>query len=159
MVIGCPGSGKSTFSRTLHDKTGIPLYHLDLMYWNADKTIVDRNVFQERLLHVIQKEEWIMDGNYESSIELRLRACDTVFFLDYPFEVCLDGVWSRAGKVRPDVPWPAAENEEDPELIDFVKSYNSESRPGVIELLNKYSDKKIYIFKKRGDAEEFLNRI
>ena len=42
IVIGCPGSGKSTFARVLHNKTGIPLYHLDLMYWNADKTTVKK---------------------------------------------------------------------------------------------------------------------
>ena len=54
MVIGCPGSGKSTFSRKLHKLTGIPLYHLDLMYWNPDRTIVDKSVFRERLVNAIQ---------------------------------------------------------------------------------------------------------
>ena len=40
MVIGCPGSGKSTFSRALHSKTGLPLFYLDMMYWNPDRTRV-----------------------------------------------------------------------------------------------------------------------
>ena len=55
IVIGCPGSGKSTFARALHDKTGIPLYHLDMMYWNADKTTVEKSVFLERLSAVLEK--------------------------------------------------------------------------------------------------------
>ncbi|MBO5715969.1 MAG: adenylate kinase, partial [Clostridia bacterium] len=64
IVIGCPGSGKSVFSRALHNKTGVPLFHLDMMYWNADKTTVEKKVFLERLSVVLEKNEWIIDGNY-----------------------------------------------------------------------------------------------
>ena len=63
MVIGCPGSGKSTFSGKLHKLTGIPLFHLDLMNWNSDRTCVDKAVFLERLSNTIQKDEWIIDYN------------------------------------------------------------------------------------------------
>ena len=122
MVIGCPGSGKSTFSQKLHKITGIPLFHLDMLYWNSDRTTVDKAVFRERLLNTIQNNEWIIDGNYGSTIELRLQACDTVFFLDYPLDVCLGGVAERRGKERPDLPW--VEYEEDAEFIEFIKNYN-----------------------------------
>ena len=64
IVIGCPGSGKSTFSRSLSEKLNIPLYHLDMMYWNADRTTVDKAVFLSRLKEVIATDEWIIDGNY-----------------------------------------------------------------------------------------------
>lgn len=157
MVIGCPGSGKSTFSRKLHKLTGIPLYHLDLMYWNPDRTIVDKSVFRERLVNAIQSKEWIIDGNYKSTLELRLQACDTVVFLDYSVSVCLDGIKKRRGKPRTDMPW--IENEEDREFIEFVKNYNCQNRPRVMELLNQYANKDIYIFKERKEANEFLNRL
>ena len=49
IVIGCPGSGKSYFSKVLHNVTGLPLYHLDNIFWNADKTVVDKPVFIEKL--------------------------------------------------------------------------------------------------------------
>lgn len=139
MVIGCPGSGKSTFSRTLHKLTGIPLFHLDMMYWNSDRTTVDKAVFREQLSNTLQKDEWIIDGNYGSTMELRLQACDTVIFLDYSLNVCLDGIKERRGKARTDMPW--IENEEDAEFIEFIKNYNSQSRPKVMELLDKYSQK------------------
>ena len=155
IVIGCPGSGKSTVSRTLYNKTGIPLYHLDMMYWNADKTTVEKSVFLERLSDVLEKDEWIIDGNYSSTMELRMEACDTVIFLDYPLDVCLDGIKARRGKPRSDMPW--IETEEDAEFIEFIKSYNEQQKPKVLELLQKYSDKNIVIFKSREQADAFLN--
>ena len=155
IVIGCPGSGKSTVSRALHNKTGIPLYHLDMMYWNADKTTVEKSVFLERLFAVLEKDEWIIDGNYGSTMELRMAACDTVIFLDYPLDVCLDGVKERRGKPRSDMPW--IETEEDAEFIEFIKSYNEQQKPNVLELLEKYSDKNIVILRSREQADAFLN--
>ena len=155
IVIGCPGSGKSTVSRALHNKTGIPLYHLDMMYWNADKTTAEKSVFLERLSTVLEKDEWIIDGNYGSTMELRMVACDTVIFLDYPLDVCLDGIRERRGKPRSDMPW--IETEEDSEFIEFIKNYNEQQKPKVLELLKKHSYKNIIILESREQADAFLN--
>ena len=156
IMIGCPGSGKSTFSRALHKITGIPLVHLDMLYWNADKTTVERSVFLERLQQELQKDRWIIDGNYASTMELRLQACDTVFFLDYPADICLQGVRERQGKKRSDMPW--VETEDDREFLSFIERFCQESRPQILELLDKYPEKNIYIFTCRADAAGFLRR-
>ena len=155
IVIGCPGSGKSTFARALHDKTSLPLYHLDMMYWNADKTTVEKSVFLERLFALLEKDEWIIDGNYGSTMEMRMAACDTVIFLDYPLEVCLDGIRERRGKPRSDMPW--TETEEDAEFIEFIKNYNEQQKPKVLELFEKHGDKNIIILESREQADAFLN--
>lgn len=157
IIIGCPGSGKSTFARKLAEKSGLPLFHLDLLYWNSDKTTASKDVFRERLNNILIKDEWIIDGNYGSTMELRISACDTVFFLDYDVDVCLSGINERKGKPRPDMPW--IETEDDEEFLQFIRDYNANSRPKVIELLNKYSNRDIFIFKNRNEAEIFIENI
>ena len=157
IVIGCPGSGKSTFSRALRDKTGLPLHHLDMMYWNADKTTVPKEIFRAQLAALLTEDAWIIDGNYGSTMEARMAACDTVFFLDYPRSVCLAGIRERQGKPRADMPW--IETEDDEEFLAFVRTYNEQSRPAVLTLLEKYRDKQIVIFRTRTEADEFLKRI
>lgn len=157
LVIGCPGSGKSTFSKQLQQLTNLPLYHLDRMYWNADKTTVSKEVFQQRLMDVLCKEEWIIDGNYASTMKKRMQKCDTIFFLDYPLEVCLDGIRMRRGKPRTDMPW--IETEEDEEFNAFIKSFNDQNRPEIIELLKVHRDKQIVVFHTRKDADDFLEQL
>lgn len=154
MIIGCSGSGKSVFSRKLHEKTNLPLYHLDNYYWNADKTKVETPIFRCKLLEIMQQDEWIMDGNFKSTMEMRMAACDTVIFLDYPMELCLESVRQRIGKQRPDIPW--IEEQEDEEFMQYIKNFNINVRPTIMELLGKYSDKNIIIFKSREEAENFL---
>ena len=158
IVIGCPGSGKSTFSWSLHQITGIPLFHLDLMYWNADRTTVEKSVFHERLKDAMQNDRWIIDGNYASTMEMRMEACDTVIFLDYPLDVCLSGIEERRGKPRSDMPWIEPE-EVDEEFLAFIKRYNTENRPKVMALLKKYNRKNLFVFKSRGEADAFLKEI
>ena len=157
IVIGCPGSGKSTFSRELQKITRLPLHHLDMMFWKGDKTTVDKETFLERLSAVIKDDEWIIDGNYQSTLEMRLSACDTVFFLDYPTEVCLDGIAKRRGKARGDIPW--IETEDDGEFVEFISNFNVHQRPTLKALLEKYSDKRIFTFTDREEADAFLHKI
>lgn len=157
LVIGCPGSGKSTFSRALHQKTGLPLYHLDNLYWNADRTTVEKSLFLSRLNCALQEDRWIIDGNYASTMELRIRACDTVIFLDYPTALCLEGVRQRAGTPRSDIPWVAPE--EDAEFISLIKNFPDRGRPEIVALLEKYPEKTVYIFSTRTQADTFLAQL
>lgn len=151
IIIGCSGSGKSTFAKRLHAATGLPLFHLDNVWWKADRTHISREEFDEKLSQILSGDKWIIDGDYSRTYEVRFQACDTVIFLDFTEQTCMDGIHERVGKNRSDIPW--TENSLDPELVDLVKKYSTENRPKVYSLIKKYADKQIIIFYDRQEAD------
>lgn len=154
IVIGCPGAGKSTFSRKLSEVTGIKLHYLDMLWHKPDKTNISREEFDIGLEKIMANESWIIDGNYTRTLEARLKECDTVFLLDYPLEICLEGAASRIGKERVDLPW--TEDEFDEEFKQYIIDFSKDNLPGIYELLDKYRDtKKIIIFKSRNEADDY----
>ena len=157
IVLGCSGSGKSTFSKKLHEITQLPLIHLDNIWWKKDRTHISREEFDRKLDEILQNDTWIIDGDYSRTYEVRFKACDTVIFLDYSFEECMNGIMERVGKTRTDIPW--TEQEIDPELVKSVEEYNLVNRPIVLSLMEKYSDKIYFIFESRAQADEWLNRL
>lgn len=158
IVIGSPGAGKSTFARGLRDKTGLPLYYLDMLWHKPDKTNISQEEFDERLGEIIRKDEWIIDGNYQRTLEERIKACDTLFLLDFPLDTCLSGAEGRIGKKREDMPW--IEDEFDEEFRQWIIDFPREKLPQIYELTEKYrKDKEIVIFKSREETEDFLKKI
>lgn len=157
IIIGSPGAGKSTFARKLRDATDIPLYYLDMLWHKPDQTNISREAFDEKLGEIIKKDRWIIDGNYQRTLEPRLKACDTVFLMDFPTEVCLLGAQSRIGKKREDLPW--LEREFDEEFKQWILDFPKNELPGIYELLGKYEkSKEIIIFKSRKEADDYLRR-
>ena len=157
IVIGSPGSGKSTFARKLKDMTGLPLYHLDMIWHKPDKTNITRDEFDVKLIRILNQDKWIIDGNYQRTIGLRLEYCDTVFLLDYPVDVCLEGVKSRLGKKRSDMPW--FETELDDEFKQFIIGYPENELPMIYNMLKSYQDKQIIVFNSREQADEYISKL
>ena len=87
-------------------------------------------------------------------MELRIKEADTIFYLDYPTEICVEGIRSRVGKKRDDIPW--VENELDNDFLNFVKAFSAETKPQIENLLEKYNYKTLYRFSCRGDMNKFL---
>lgn len=155
IVIGCPGAGKSTFSRALASKTGLPLYHLDRLWHKPDKTTVTREEFDAALAAILQTDRWIIDGNYSRTLKMRLAACDTVFMLDYPVEVCLEGAAARVGKERVDMPW--VEDTFDPAFRRFIEEFPETKLPYVYDCLNACKgEREIHIFRFREEAQAYI---
>ena len=158
IVIGCPGSGKTTFAEKLNKCTGLPLYYLDAIWHKPDKTHISRDMFDERISEIFNTSEWIIDGNYSRTIDTRLKQCDTVFLFDLPTEICLQGATERLGKGRYDLPW--IEKELDSEFANAIKEFSEKSLPKIYELIEKYKDEKtIIIFKSRDEADNYINEI
>ena len=136
IIIGCPGSGKTTFAEKLHETTGLPLFYLDAIWHKPDRTHISRNEFDERLAEIFSLDKWIIDGNYSRTIEERLIACDTVFLFDLPTDVCLEGAIERLGKGRYDIPW--IDSELDSEFKEKILRFKEENLPRIYCLIEKY---------------------
>lgn len=158
IIIGCPGTGKSTFARRLRDITGLPLYYLDMLWHRPDRTTAAREIFDAEIDELIQKDCWIIDGNYLRTLEVRMKACDTVFLLDFPVEACLLGAESRIGKKREDLPW--IESEFDEEFRQWIIDFPESQLPGIYELIEEYRDaKEVVIFRSRKEVDQYLQAM
>ncbi len=158
LVIGCPGAGKSTFARRLRDSTGLPLYYLDRLWHKPDRTNVTREAFDRGLAQWLARPAWILDGNYSRTLPQRLEACDTVFFLDFPLEVCLAGVENRRGAQRPDMPW--VEEELDAEFLQYILDFGQAQLPAIRAMLEPYRGRRqILTFRSRAGADAWLNAL
>ena len=155
IVIGCPGSGKTTFSKKLAERCGLSLFHLDAIWHKPDKTHIPREEFDLRLGEIIKLPEWIIDGNYSRTLERRIAMADGVFLFDLPIEDCLAGAMARLGEKRCDMPF--VDTELDPaferEILDFPKK----NLPTIYKMLEKYKDgREIVIFKSRKEADKYI---
>lgn len=158
VVIGCSGSGKSVFSRKLRDVTGLTLYYLDMIWHKPDGTNILRDEFDEKLRSIISRDSWIIDGNYQRTLETRIKACDTVFLFDLPTETCIEGALSRIGKRREDMPW--FENELDPGFRQWIESFRENQLPEIYRLLEKYKNgRQIVVFRTREQADKFIEKL
>lgn len=158
IVIGCPGAGKSTFSRRLRDLTGLPLYHLDMIWHKPDGTTIPKEEFDSALREILPRDCWIIDGNYKRTLEERLKYCDTVFLLDFPVEVCLAGAQSRIGTKREDLPW--IETELDPEFRQWIEGFPTNKLPEIYRLLEKYREgRDIIIFHTHQEIESYFREF
>ena len=155
IVIGCPGAGKSTFARALRSKTGLPLFYLDMLFHQPDRTTVGREAFDAALREIIERGEWIIDGNYQRTLPLRFEACTDVFLFDLPVEQCLENAAARVGSVREDLPW--VETEFDPDFRQYILDFPRDQLPVIYDLTDRYRDtRNITTFHTRAEADAWL---
>ena len=157
MITGCCGSGKSTLARKLADRTGLPLLHLDMIWWRPDESHIPQEDFDRILTELTAGKRWIIEGDYSRTYEVRLRSCDTLIFLDYDEETCMAGLSQRVGQNRSDIPW--VEQRLEQELVDLVYSYRQDKRPKLLSLLEQYPEKQTLIFHTRAEADAWLETI
>ena len=160
MIIGSCGAGKSTLARQLHEKNGIELIHLDKEYFAPNWVEPTKEDWSKTVESLIQKPNWIIDGNYGGTMDMRLNTADKIIFLNRSRWLCLYRVIKRIimnyGKSRPD----AAEgcNERfDWNFLVYTFHFNDFKRPKIFDRLSKLpSSKEVIILKSNNDVKQFL---
>jgi adenylate kinase family enzyme len=159
ILIGSGGSGKSWLAKRLAQITGYPMIHLDNEYWQPNWTPTPKEEWIEKQKSFIQGERWIIDGNYNNSMELRFEAADLVIFLDINRFVCMWSAFRRHGKKRSDLP-DYLDEKMNFEFIDFLKwiwTFPKTGRKKIFSLHKKYPDKAFLILKNRKMVKKLIN--
>lgn len=161
LVIGIPGAGKSTFSRKLAKRTGLPLIHLDREFWQPGWKVTPREQWRAKVAALAAREAWVMDGNYGASLDLRLPRADTVTWFNYPRRIALPRIlWRIAttyGRVREDLA-PDCPEKVDWEFLRYVWSFPGKERAQVIAMLAEHGGHlQPAVFRRDRDALRFLD--
>lgn len=161
-IIGGNGSGKTTFARQLARRTGLPLVHLDRLYWSEDWTPRAAGEFDRLLAAELEKSEWILDGNIRRTLPERLPHCDTIFYFDFPAIACFRGafqrVWKNRGRSRPDMGGRCVErfDRKTWKFLLSTLSFNRKNRPFYREALARCPNAEVIVFKSRRQACRWL---
>jgi len=162
MIIGCGGSGKSTLAQALGEKTGLPVIHLDKLFWRPGWVQVSKAEFDVLHEKALSGEKWILDGNFNRTIHRRIECADTVIYLDFSRTACLLGVLKRIvttyGTVRRDMGEGCPER-IDLEFLKWVWNFNRNKRSRYYELLSSVHGKRVVILKNRRQVNRFLEEV
>jgi adenylate kinase family enzyme len=161
LILGCPGSGKSTFSKQLGAATGIPVVHLDQMYWRAGWVEPTREEWMQQLGAALVEPAWIMDGNYGNTIAVRLALADAVVYLDYPAHICMWRAVRRSvlgwGRGRPDMAVGCPER-FDLKFLMYIATFRRAKLPRILRSLEIFQGK-VYRITQDADAAAVRDRI
>ena len=162
VIIGCGGAGKSTLARQLGEKLGLPVVHLDKLFWKPNWVQVSPEEFDANLAKELEKPHWIMDGNFNRTISQRIEKCDTIIYLDFSRFACLMGVIKRVlttyGTVRPDMGEGCPER-IDLEFLKWVWNFNKNKREGYYRILNETKHAQTIVLKNRRAVRKFLSTL
>jgi adenylate kinase family enzyme len=160
VILGSPGSGKSTFAQKLHNETKLPLVHLDFYYHQTEFNYYnDSSAWVDKVEQLMKPKEWIIDGNYQSTIPRRSEVADTIILFNISRWVCLYRVLKRRinyrNKERLDMPseWREKANWY---FIKYLLTFPERQLPDILKELKKYPNKQVLIFKNQKESEQYL---
>ena len=160
-VIGSGGAGKSTFAAQLGRRLGIPVIHLDRIYWKPGWTPTPAADWRAAQAAALARADWIVDGNYGGTLDLRLRAVDVVVFFDVPRRTAIAGALRRWIRHRGTaVQAPGCPERLDLIFLRWIWRYPRDSRPRVLAALRDHaSAAEVIVVRSRRDAAAALERL
>ncbi len=159
-IIGPGGAGKSTLARQMGEKTGLPVVHLDAVYWHEGWVETPKDAWAVTVREMAAAEAWIMDGNFGGTMDLRLAAADTIVFLDLPPPLCVLRVvrrfWQHRGHSRPDMA-PGCPEKLDGVFLKWIWNYRRDRRPGILARMQEHGGgKRLVHLQTPGQVRRFL---
>lgn len=167
LVLGSGGSGKTTFSRKMAEKTALPLYHLDSLYWKPGWIEPEKTEWRAKLTDLVAQEEWIIDGSYGGTLDLRVPRAELIIFLDISPYRCIWNILKRrikyarfTGLARPGMAPGCPESIWFSFLI-WVWRYRRVSKPKVLNTIRnlKNEQAQVLIFNSYGAMDVFLSQL
>lgn len=163
LILGPSGSGKSTVGKRIGRILSIPAVHLDMHYWKPNWIETPKDDWPDKVKELIALETWVMDGNYTSTLQMRVDAADTIIFLDMTRRLSYFRVFVRylrnRGRTRPDVTEGCPEK-IDLEFIKWIWDYPRTRKPAILRFLeNLRESKNVYILHNQKEIEEFLDAL
>lgn len=162
-IVGSGGAGKSTVAHQLADILHLPVIHLDSLYWQPGWVETPEDQWHERLQQLVQQEQWIIDGNYTSTLDMRFAVADTIIFLDFPRLLCLYRAVKRrtqyAGKTRPDMA-PGCPERIDRNFLLWIWNYPKNGRVRVLKKIEQYRENRhVIILRSPHEVQQFLSTL
>lgn len=165
MVIGISsGVGKSTFAQKLGEALNIPVHHLDALHWEPGWVEASKEVFIARQQEIVEKPQWIIEGNYSSTFTIRAKNCDTVVYLELPLYVCLYRVIKRwltnIGRTRPDM-GEGCKEKLDWEFLRFILTTYRPRKKKMTERLQNFRSegKKVITLRNKQEIEMYIKKF
>lgn len=160
------GAGKSTFARKLGRKSGIPVHHLDSYYWKPGWVEAEEAEFRAAQEELTEGENWIIEGNYTSTFDIRLARADTFIYLEVPLAVCVYRVLKRwltnKGRTRPDMAEGCPEKMDVAFLKFIITTYSArrvKMRQHMRDFLQAHPDHRVILLDNQKEIDGFLKTI
>lgn len=136
-IVGSGGAGKSMLARQIGAIVGLPVIHLDHQYWSPGWVPMPDDEWVHHQRELLAGGEWVVDGNYAATLELRAELADTVIFLDLPRHVCIARAVRRFRS--PNLQAPGCPQKVDFQFLRWIWEFPSRSRPRLLAILGTYS--------------------
>jgi len=163
LILGSCGAGKTTFAKRLHELIGIKIIHLDQCYWKPNWMRTEKDEWENEVKKLIQKEEWIMDVNYRSTLDIRIPAADTIIWLDFSRFVCL---WRTIKRKIKNDRFDKLDGCHERINFDFIKwilwNFPRQNRKQLLKILREIKlagEKEAYVLKSNKEIDLFLKKV
>ncbi|MFE0460205.1 topology modulation protein [Kitasatospora sp. NPDC058965] len=159
-IVGCSGSGKSHLARELGALLDAPVSHLDAVFYDDEWNELPKEKFAQAQQELVAAPNWVIDGNYNSTLPIRLAACDTVVLMDVSTAACLWGLVSRQLRHGSGHKGNGVHNRIHWGLIKYVLGYRRSMRPRVLAKIHEHGGHAdVVLLTSRRHARRWLQQV